>query len=116
MGRVVTDPGVASITAAADQIYAAADPHQQQRGNTALGKREVVGAIEKSALRLGVGCDGAVLCSSGAREVVLQFILSGSDQNDVARRPGRLQDVERHVRYRLLKVVERMDAKALRTE
>jgi hypothetical protein len=61
----------------------------------------VVGAIEQAALWLGIGRDCATLRSSGTCKVVLEFILTGSDQNDVARRASRLQDVECQVRNRL---------------
>ena len=70
----------------------------------------MVGTIEKAALRLGIGRDSAALCGSGVRKIILEFTLSGSDQNDVARRASRLQDVECHVRNRLFRRVERMHA------
>jgi len=94
---VIANPGIAGRAAAADQIGAAADSHQQQRGNAAFGEGEMVCPIEEAAFGLRIRRDGAALCGSGLREIFLQLILSRPDQDYVPCRTGRLENVDGQV-------------------
>ena len=66
--REFGDPAVAGFAPAIDEVVAAADAHQQQRGHAALGEREVIGTEGEATLRLGVWRNDAALAGGLLRQ------------------------------------------------